>query len=292
MDRHKRTADIDSVFWQQWQEHQYYLYRCCVKWMGGNPTQAEDALSMAMLKAREKIGQCVKAIENFKAWFAQLTYNLCMDLLKKSKHHFQDAEDVELIVPSADIVTQGENPFLVTMQQELEKFFCLAIDDLPKRLRETFVLYFKKQYSYQEIATELNISYPNVRKRISQARAILRDKYQEYKKEGEIPVVESGKAENFPSQESVTEIVAVEISQEGVFSEEKSESISVEANVEEELPEIETVGNGEKQLVALSVLVKLLRETKQKPKSHFSDRLSVNSYQLSKGFRQALKLAK
>ncbi|WP_293064131.1 RNA polymerase sigma factor [Okeania sp. SIO2B3] len=80
MDRHKRTADIDSVFWQQWQEHQDYLYRCCIKWMGGNPTQAEDALSMAMLKAREKIQHSTKAIENFKAWLVKLTYNLCMDL--------------------------------------------------------------------------------------------------------------------------------------------------------------------------------------------------------------------
>ncbi|NET44275.1 MAG: sigma-70 family RNA polymerase sigma factor [Okeania sp. SIO2B3] len=48
--------------------------------MGGNPTQAEDALSMAMLKAREKIQHSTKAIENFKAWLVKLTYNLCMDL--------------------------------------------------------------------------------------------------------------------------------------------------------------------------------------------------------------------
>ncbi|NEO57769.1 MAG: sigma-70 family RNA polymerase sigma factor [Okeania sp. SIO3B5] len=180
LDRHKRTADIDSVFWQEWQEHQDYLYRCCVRWMGGNSTEAEDALSMAMLKAREKIGQSVKAIKNFKAWFAQLTYNLCMDILKKSKGNFLEVEDVELIASSADIVTPGENPILAATQQELEKFFCLAIEDLPKKLRETFVLYFEKQYSYQEIATELNISYPNVRKRISQARAILRKKYKEF----------------------------------------------------------------------------------------------------------------
>ena len=66
LNEQKTTRNIDSLFWLEWQKHQEYLYRCCVKWMGGNSTNAEDALSMAMLKAREKIQQCSKTIENFK----------------------------------------------------------------------------------------------------------------------------------------------------------------------------------------------------------------------------------
>ncbi len=49
------ALDIRSIFWQQWQQYRDYLYLCCVKWMGGNPTDAEDALSRAMLKAWEKL---------------------------------------------------------------------------------------------------------------------------------------------------------------------------------------------------------------------------------------------
>lgn len=48
------ALDIMSIFWQQWQQYRDYLYRCCIKWMGGNPTDAEDALSRAMLKAWDK----------------------------------------------------------------------------------------------------------------------------------------------------------------------------------------------------------------------------------------------
>ncbi|MGK7902637.1 MAG: RNA polymerase sigma factor, partial [Hormoscilla sp.] len=62
----------------------------------------------------------------------------------------------------------------------MEIFFSGAIGELPERLRETFILYFEKEYSYKEIAAELNISYANARKRISQARAILREQHQEY----------------------------------------------------------------------------------------------------------------
>ncbi|MFB8795993.1 MAG: sigma-70 family RNA polymerase sigma factor [Microcoleus sp.] len=58
-----------------------------------------------------------------------------------------------------------------------------TINNLSLRLRETFILHWYKEQSYQEIAQQLNISYDNVRKRISQARAILRQRLSEY--EGE-----------------------------------------------------------------------------------------------------------
>jgi predicted DNA-binding protein YlxM (UPF0122 family) len=172
-----------------------------------------------------------------------------------------------LVVSRADGSTQGGDPFLVVAYQELEDFYHLAIDDLPKRLRETFVLFYHEQYSYEEITTELNISDCNVRKRISQGRAILEKRRQEdYEKQEEIVIVEEHKVENSPAQELETFIVATEIPQEAVLSEYKSEPILVEAKVEEELREIETVENGRQQLVALSVLEKSLRDAKKKPK--------------------------
>ncbi|MCL2933802.1 MAG: RNA polymerase sigma factor [Trichodesmium sp. MAG_R03] len=187
LDKKKRTTNINSVFWQEWYKYQSYLYYCCIKWMGGNSTNAEDALSMAMLKAWEKMQQCPQKIHNFKAWLTTLTYNLCMDLLKYSTHYSLEVENIDLVISHTDGVTQRETPLIIATQQELEDFFRLAIDDLPKRLRETFVLYFGKQYSYQEIATELNISQSNVRKRISLGRAILRRRYEEYKEGSSSP---------------------------------------------------------------------------------------------------------
>ncbi|WP_199245924.1 RNA polymerase sigma factor [[Phormidium] sp. ETS-05] len=58
-----------------------------------------------------------------------------------------------------------------------------AINQLPPKLKETLVLFVDAGKSYQEIATELNISYDNVRQRICKARAILHQQLQEY--EGE-----------------------------------------------------------------------------------------------------------
>ena len=55
-----------------------------------------------------------------------------------------------------------------------------AIDNLPPRLRETFILHFYEEFSYREIAQKQEISYQNVCKRISEARAVLRRKLRGY----------------------------------------------------------------------------------------------------------------
>lgn len=172
------TQDIDSVFWQLWQQHQDYLYRCCRKWMG-NPTDAEDALSRAMLKAWEKVRYCTDRIKNFKAWLTKLTYNLCADIHRERNRGTVGVDSLDTIDIGiqTELISQEETPVRAAMQREIELFFRSAIDELPDRLRETFILYFESGLSYQNIAEQLNISYDNVRKRISQARAILRKQF-------------------------------------------------------------------------------------------------------------------
>lgn len=55
-----------------------------------------------------------------------------------------------------------------------------VIANLPTRLRETFILHFYDELSYPEIAQHQEISYQNVCKRISQARAILQEELRGY----------------------------------------------------------------------------------------------------------------
>ncbi|MGB3511992.1 MAG: hypothetical protein WBA93_22690 [Microcoleaceae cyanobacterium] len=87
----------------------------------------------------------------------------------------------------------------------------------------------------------------------------MRKKYEEYNEVsgGKWPFAPT--VENSPPPESATEIVVLDTSQEEVLPETLGQTI-----VEEQLPEIETVGNGEQELPALSVLVKLLRRSRQR----------------------------
>ncbi|MCC5605385.1 sigma-70 family RNA polymerase sigma factor [Nostoc sp. CHAB 5834] len=174
--------DSEKRFWQQWQQHQDYLYRCCLKWMGGNLTDAEDALSRAMIKAWEKVQKYVEEIANFKAWLTRLTHNLCVDIHRERDRGTNRVENIEVYASNEEqgLVSFQDNPESAMETGEKRIMIRRAIANLPTRLRETFILHFDRELSYQEIAQQQDISYQNVCKRISQARAILREELRGY----------------------------------------------------------------------------------------------------------------
>ena len=239
------TLDIQSFFWQEWQQYRDYLYRCCIKWMG-NPTDAEDALSRAMLKALEKVQKYAGEIVNFKAWLTQLTRNLCVDIYRERSRGANRVEDIEVYASSDEqgLVIQNETPESVLEMDEKKIVIRGAIDELPTKMRETFILHFYEELSYPEIAEKQEISYQNVCKRISQARAILVKQLREYF------IGEDGTKTELAVTPAVTESAIEEMS-EG--------NAEVEAIVEESVTlsvaigEVECVGGEELPFVAVSV---------------------------------------
>ncbi|NEQ36801.1 MAG: sigma-70 family RNA polymerase sigma factor, partial [Okeania sp. SIO3I5] len=91
------NSDLVCQFWQQWNEHKKILYRCCLRLMNNNPTDAEDALSQAMVKAWEKVQKFEEEITNFKAWLIQLTRNLCIDICRKHSQRATGVESIEWV---------------------------------------------------------------------------------------------------------------------------------------------------------------------------------------------------
>lgn len=170
------SEDVDSAFWQFWRQNRDYLYRCCLKWMSGNPTDAEDALSRAMLKAWEKVQKYAEEIANFKAWLTGLTHNLCVDIHRERNRGANRVENIEVYASFEEqgLEFQYDTPLSALETGEKKIVIRRAIANLPTRLRETFILHFYQELSYPEIAQQQEISYQNVCKRISQARAILR----------------------------------------------------------------------------------------------------------------------
>src|SRR4028118_2377148 len=106
------SLDIGKALMQQWQQYRDYLYRCCIKWMGGNLTDAEDALSRSMLKAWEKVQKYAGEIANFKAWLTTLTRNLCVDIHRERSRGANRVENIEGYASDGEqeLVSQNENP--------------------------------------------------------------------------------------------------------------------------------------------------------------------------------------
>ena len=169
-----------GAFWQLWQQHRDYLYSRCLGWMGNNYYDAEDALSLASLKAWNKLPEYAEKITNLRAWFTRLTHNLCVDIhrerYRKRITNMQEIAggDNEAIIANVD------SPESAILRDELKLYIHHAVSALSDRLRPVFILHYFYQYSYQDIAQRLKLSLDNVYKRIQQARNFLARRLSRY----------------------------------------------------------------------------------------------------------------
>lgn len=176
------SEDIEKVFWQLWQQNRDYLYRCCFKWMSGNPTDAEEVLSRAMLKAWDKLPDHAEKITNLRAWLSRLTRNLCIDIHRERRRKAMQMEDIEEVAAGGNsaVISCFDSPEEALLHHELGQYIRRAIDTLPSRLQSPFILHYYHQISYQDIAQQLALSLDNVYKRIQQARDFLQKRLSRY----------------------------------------------------------------------------------------------------------------
>ncbi len=171
-----------TAFWQLWLLHQDYLSARCITWMGGDRTNAEEALSLARMKAWEKLPNYAEKITNPKAWLTRMTHNLCVDLHRKCHKGAMGIESIEeMAVGEHQTLASSEySPESAILRRELQMYIRREIEALSPQLREPFLLRFYQDMSYPDIAKKLAISVDNVYKRIQQAREILQKQLKRY----------------------------------------------------------------------------------------------------------------
>lgn len=169
-------------FWQLWKSYQDYFYNCCLKWMGGNSHDAEDALNQAMLKAWNEWTKSANKIIYPKAWLTRIIYNFCMDVHRKHKREatgIENIDDIEFADHPAFASRVGF-PESNILNLEMRAYLHHRIESLPDRLRHPFILHCCQDKSYQDIAKQLALSEENVRKCIQEARKILQKQLKKY----------------------------------------------------------------------------------------------------------------
>lgn len=178
----RSNSGLVCQFWQQWTEHQDILYRCCLRLMNSNRTDAEDALSRAALKAWEKVQKFGGKITNFRAWSIKLTQNLCIDIIRERSRGAMGVESIEWVGDTEEMgmASSVESPESFLEREERSIEIRRAIADLPERLRGTFILHFYEELTHKEIAERQGISYDNVCRRIYVAKKKLKQKLSHY----------------------------------------------------------------------------------------------------------------
>ncbi|WP_169545934.1 RNA polymerase sigma factor [Sneathiella aquimaris] len=170
------NVEDGPCFWTAWNNHREYLRRLSLIWMNVSASDAEDALSVATLRAFEKYKENAAQITNERAWFARLLHNICIDIHRANKRRSRLGDKIKEIVEidTSTVENVELTPEAELLNSELGRCLVGAIKELPEKLKVPLVMRLVKGEEYDDIAAALNISNDNARKRVQQARSILR----------------------------------------------------------------------------------------------------------------------
>jgi RNA polymerase sigma factor (sigma-70 family) len=184
------SAGDESAFWTLWQQYRRHLYTVCLRHMSGDETEADDAVSRSMMVARDRLPEHAQRIENLEAWLTRLTCNVCLDIHRERRRLGRGSISIDSERPSVPELTVTATPEGAYYSCEVRTIIGRAIAALPAPLRDVADLRFLQETSYQIIARQLGITSENARKRVQQARAVLKE---QIKRELaiELPIAES-----------------------------------------------------------------------------------------------------
>ena len=127
---------------------------------------AEDIAQAALLRI-QKLDDGV-SLDNPKAYLFQVANNLAIDNMRRNEilQRYLQTESLSRESQNAEGALSPER--IYAAQQQLKKVQN-AIDGLPLKYRQAFLLHRKNGMSYSEIATEMGVSVSSVEKYILQA---------------------------------------------------------------------------------------------------------------------------
>jgi len=140
--------------------------------MTGNEEDALDISQEAFLKAFRQIGS-FRGESRFSVWLYRLTYNLCIDFLRKKPRSsavslsYQDDSGETQDVEIPDV---RELPEETALRHETRTAIEAGINELSTQHREILVMREITGMSYGEIAETLSLSEGTVKSRLARAR--------------------------------------------------------------------------------------------------------------------------
>jgi RNA polymerase sigma-70 factor (ECF subfamily) len=165
-----------DAFWSLWMMHRPHLLAVCYRQMRRVGADADDAVSRSMLVAHAKLPEYAAKIIDVEAWLTRLTSNVCLDIKKERCRGSRKSEtlDERVLARREASLPEALSPEDVVLIAQIGNGIRSAIDALPPPLRSVAELRFVQELGYALIAETLTITEANARKRVQQARELLR----------------------------------------------------------------------------------------------------------------------
>jgi RNA polymerase sigma factor (sigma-70 family) len=146
--------------------------------MVNNKSDAEDLTIEAFGKAFKNIHQYTPNFA-FSTWLFKIATNNCIDFIRKRKantisidHGSEDSEGVSSS-PAASLPSNSLDPEESLIKQQNVKLIQSLVSKLKPRYRKLIELRYFKEYSYEEIADELELPLGTVKAQLFRARELL-----------------------------------------------------------------------------------------------------------------------
>lgn len=151
------------------------LYFLLLK-MTNNPTDAEDLTIEAFGKAFRKLDQYSPEYA-FSTWLFKIAANNCIDFLRKSKRiifadHPDDEKDERDDYHTSMVATSPDPEEKIIEKQKI-RLMREVVEKLKPHYRNLIELRYFKEWSYEEIATELDLPLGTVKAQLFRSREFL-----------------------------------------------------------------------------------------------------------------------
>ena len=146
--------------------------------MVNNKSDAEDLTIEAFGKAFKNIHQYTPNYA-FSTWLFKIATNNCIDFIRKKKANLvsidQTVEDQEGPIPSptAHLQSSGLDPEEQLIKEQNVKLIQEVVSKLKPRYRKLIELRYFREFSYEEIAEELDLPIGTVKAQLFRARELL-----------------------------------------------------------------------------------------------------------------------
>jgi len=135
------------------------IYRVALNLLKNEPDTHDvfQEVFLRFVKRKKKF----ESLEHAKAWFIRVTINCCKDFFRKQRHH-QDLDS------AIDIQADSNKEYGMTGH----------VQELSEKYRIVVHLHYYEQYKISEIAAILKENENTIKTRLSRARKILKDKWE------------------------------------------------------------------------------------------------------------------
>ena len=113
--------------------------------------------------------------ESLPQYFAGMLRNKAFNYYRASRRKRQQLQELTELLAA----TAGAGEYTINVKEELEKekAWDQAVDSLPERMKEVYILRSRHRYSFRNIADALHIKPQTAKNAFSRAQALLRDHF-------------------------------------------------------------------------------------------------------------------